>query len=154
MEKVDKIAAYIYYQYKKRFGDTIDEMKLHKLLYFGQRESFVLYDEPLFEGTFYAGQYGPIVLEVRELYRSKRLTEMPSEKFINERKEVFEKLWSDYALKTAWSLSNLSHGEISWKNAYEKMKSPQEPYKKMDDNDIRMDALKIKRRRERMFNHR
>jgi uncharacterized phage-associated protein len=150
MEKVDKIAAYIYHQYKERFGDTIDEMKLHKLLYFGQRESFVLYDEPLFEGTFYAGQYGPVVLEVRELYHSKRLTEMPSEEFINERKEVFEKLWSDYASKTACSLSRLSHGEISWKNAYEKMKHPQDRYQKIEDEDIRKDAIKIKRRRERM----
>lgn len=150
MEKVGKIAAYIYHQYKERFGDTIDEMKLHKLLYFGQRESFVLYNEPLFEGTFHAGQYGPVVLEVRELYRSKKMTEMPEKTIIDEKKEVFEKLWCDYAIKSSWSLSSLSHGEISWKNAYEKNKTTQLPYQKMEDKDILKDALKIKRRRERM----
>lgn len=150
MEKVNKIAAYIASQYKERFGQAIDEMKLHKLLYFGQRESYVLYNEPLFEGTFHAGQYGPVVLEIREIYRTGKLTEMPSDGIINEKKDVFDKLWSDYALRTAWSLSSLSHGEISWKNAFEKMENPQGPYYRMDDKDIRKDAMKIKRRREQI----
>lgn len=148
MEKVSKIAAYIVNEYKEKFGTPIDEMKLHKLLYFGQRESYVLHDEPLFEGSFHAGQYGPVVLEIREMYRNGKLTEMPSDEFVKEKRDIFEKLWSDYASKSAWSLSDLSHGEISWKNAFERVENPQRPYNRIDDRDIRKDALKIKRRRE------
>ena len=147
MEKVSKIAAYLASQFEGKFGLPIDEMKLHKLLYFGQRESYVLHDEPLFEGVFHAGQYGPVVLEVRDLYRSNKLTEMPSDDSIREKMDVFEKLWSDYASKTAWSLSYLSHGEISWKNAFQKRENPSGPYYKMDDKDIRKDAMKIRRRK-------
>jgi hypothetical protein len=38
MISVVKIAAYICQRYHKEFGGQIDEMKLHKLLYFMQRE--------------------------------------------------------------------------------------------------------------------
>lgn len=82
------------------------------------------------------------------MYRSGKLVEMPAQDVVDQKMDVFKKLWSDYALKTAWSLSNLSHGEISWKNAFEKMENPQGPYYRMDDKDIRKDAMKIRRRRE------
>ncbi len=48
MEKVTDIASYIYQRYQKQFGKCIDEMKLHKLLYFTQRESIIQTDEPIF----------------------------------------------------------------------------------------------------------
>ena len=34
MEKLINVAGYIYQRYEKDFGIVIDEMKLHKLLYF------------------------------------------------------------------------------------------------------------------------
>ena len=39
MEELRQIASYICMRYQKEFGRGIDEMKLHKLLYFVQRES-------------------------------------------------------------------------------------------------------------------
>mgnify|MGYP000190729420 FL=1 len=36
MVSVNTAASYIYEKYKSEFGTTIDEMKLHKLLYFAQ----------------------------------------------------------------------------------------------------------------------
>ena len=41
MIDVINIASYICQRYKEQFGLCIDEMKLHKLLYLSQRESFV-----------------------------------------------------------------------------------------------------------------
>lgn len=35
-----QVASYIYKRYMDDFGARIDEMKLHKLLYFTQREYF------------------------------------------------------------------------------------------------------------------
>lgn len=40
MEKLLNVAGYIYQRYEKDFGNEIDEMKLHKLLYFSQRELY------------------------------------------------------------------------------------------------------------------
>ena len=41
MVSVNTAASYIYEKYKSEFGTTIDEMKLHKLLYFAQWESII-----------------------------------------------------------------------------------------------------------------
>ena len=49
MERVLDVAQYIMDEYKKMTGETIDEMKLHKLLYFSQRECLALTNKPLFE---------------------------------------------------------------------------------------------------------
>ena len=54
MEDVVKIASYICLRYRRRFGRKIDEMKLHKLLYFTQRESIIRTGEPLFGDCFEA----------------------------------------------------------------------------------------------------
>lgn len=48
MERVIDVAQYIFEAYKKESGHIIDEMKLHKLLYFSQRESLALLNKPLF----------------------------------------------------------------------------------------------------------
>ena len=48
MEKILNAAQYLFEEYKKLAGETIDQMKLHKLLYFAQRESFAITGKPLF----------------------------------------------------------------------------------------------------------
>lgn len=48
MEKILDVAQYIYDEYKRQSGEIIYEMKLHKLLYFTQRESLAITNEPLF----------------------------------------------------------------------------------------------------------
>ena len=47
MEQVLKVASYICQRYLAAFGHRIDEMKLHKLLYFTQRECIVQKGEPM-----------------------------------------------------------------------------------------------------------
>ena len=53
MEKLIDVASYIYNRYLETKGEAIDEMKLHKMLYFAQRESIIQNNEPLFEESFY-----------------------------------------------------------------------------------------------------
>ena len=55
MENVVKVASYICQRYQRQFGKRIDEMKLHKLLYFTQRESIIQTGQPIFEERFEAG---------------------------------------------------------------------------------------------------
>ena len=52
MTKILDVAQYIYDYYKEITGENIDEMKLHKLLYFCQREKLALLDEPMFKESF------------------------------------------------------------------------------------------------------
>ena len=69
MEDLMNVASYIYNRYSAEFNSKIDEMKLHKLLYFTQRESLIQNDTPLFDAVFYGWKYGPILKEIREAYR-------------------------------------------------------------------------------------
>lgn len=52
-----QVASYIYKRYMDDFGVRIDEMKLHKLLYFTQRECLIQKGEPMFEAHFEAWKY-------------------------------------------------------------------------------------------------
>ena len=49
MENVVHVASYICQRYHQHFGKRIDEMNLHKLLYFTQRESNIQTGDPIFK---------------------------------------------------------------------------------------------------------
>ena len=73
MVDVVSIASYISERYMKEYGERIDEMKLHKLLYLTQRECMIQTGEPMFDATFHAWKYGPVLPEIRLLYRQDAL---------------------------------------------------------------------------------
>lgn len=147
MADVLKIASYIAERYKRDFKERIDEMKLHKLLYFTQREALIQTDKPMFDAFFYGWKYGPVLLEIREGYRNDTLHNQPSEETIKKYQEVFDKIFEHYAVKDSWSLSRLSHGELSWKNARIGLLPSENGNVKMKIEDIRKDAERIKMRR-------
>ena len=64
-----QVASYIYKRYMNDFGVRIDEMKLHKLLYFTQRECLIQKGEPMFEAHFEAWKYGLVIVLFRHYYK-------------------------------------------------------------------------------------
>ena len=146
MVSVKIIASYIYHRYLKEFEVVIDEMKLHKLLYFSQRESFVILDEPMFPELFKAWKYGPVMLEIRDLYRIKSFEE-PNNDSLTKYSEVFDFVFSEYAQRNSWDLSMLTHGEISWKNARGNTPIGENSNNDISIDDIKRDANRIKFKR-------
>lgn len=144
MESVVKIASYIVDRYQKEFGSRIDEMKLHKLLYFTQRESIIQTGEPMFPEVFLAWRYGPVMVQIRPLYAQNQLNELPESSFIQTNKNIFDAVFSKYAVKESWSLSRLSHGEISWKNARKDLLPEQNGTNPLSIEDVKKDAERIK----------
>lgn len=55
MENVVKVASYICQRYQQQFSKRIDEMKLHKLLYFTQREAIIQTEEPILKTVLKPG---------------------------------------------------------------------------------------------------
>ena len=53
MEKTMCVAKALYDMYYEQNGAHMDEMKMHKLMYFSQRESLMYNKEPLFNANFY-----------------------------------------------------------------------------------------------------
>lgn len=147
METAIKIASYICDRYLKDFGERISEMKLHKLLYFSQRECFVQLNEPLFKEEFEAWKYGPVLVCIRKMYKDEMLHDMLSEASKEKYKQVFDKVFATYAPKDAWSLSYLTHGEYSWQKARVGVGRYDTCQSKLALSDIARDADRIRIRR-------
>lgn len=147
MEDVLKIASYICHRFKVVFKYDIDEMKLHKLLYFTQRECIIQKDTPMFEDQFEAWKYGPVMRKVHLGFKSGVLSHYPADDDLKEYKSVFDKIFTSYAPKKSWSLSMLTHGEYSWKKAREGYAPDEHCEVEMKTSDIYIDARRIKQRR-------
>lgn len=147
MENVLSVAAYVYKRYNETYGQRIDEMKLHKMLYFAQRESLIQTNEPLFDATFYGWKYGPVLKELRTAYKDDTLMDNYSQDTHLHIQPIMDKVFADYAEKSSWSLSRLTHGETSWKNARIGVPQNANSDEAIRIDDIRLDAQRIKERR-------
>ena len=147
MEKVMNVAAYIMSRYLAEYKQPIDEMKLHKLMYFAQRESFIQTNQPLFDATFYGWKYGPILKEIRIAYKDGTIALAKPQKFNCDQTPLFDRVFQDYAGKDSWSLSRLTHGELSWKNSRLGIPEEANSDNPMNTADIQKDAERIRTRR-------
>lgn len=143
MIDVRTAAKYLIERYEQESGSHMDEMKLHKLLYFTQRESFVLLGKPMFLEKFEAWKYGPVMRCLRKAhweYQAQSVLPVDSEYI-----PVLEDTLRKYAPMDSWTLSNISHGETCWQKAKDKevSSSPVE----IETSDIEYDAKIIKYRR-------
>lgn len=147
MVSVIKIASYICDRYQKIYGRHIDEMKLHKLLYFTQRECIIQTGKPLFYERFSAWKYGPVMVPIRQLYKTNKLQGLVSESELIEYKDVFDKVFEQYAPKQALSLIALSHSDYAWRHARGLLGRDESCDVLIDNNDIKIDAERLKTRR-------
>ena len=69
MSKTLAVAKYLNGLNVRRHGCGMDEMKMHKMMYFSQRESLMDTDNPLFEESFEAWKFGPVLRCVRNEYK-------------------------------------------------------------------------------------
>lgn len=141
-----RIASYICLRYKQEFGVRIDEMKLHKLLYFAQRESMIQLGKPLFKNCFEAWKYGPVMVSIRQKYRCDALHDDLTIEEKEYYKSIFDTVFKTYAVKDSWSLSNITHGEFAWQEA-RKMVTAIQPHAIILTDNIKKDAERVKIRR-------
>lgn len=143
MEKIIDVAQYIYEKYKAVTEETIDEMKLHKLLYFAQRESLAITDEPLFDEKFEGWKYGPVSTAVRCGFTKDGIINATGN-ISDEAKYIINNVIEEYGALATWKLSELSHKEKSWKNARKGLAPNENGNIELDLADIREDAKKVR----------
>ncbi len=139
-------AKYIALSYRSKYKEPISEMKLHKLLYFAQRESLVRTNNSMFEAHFQGWRFGPVIPAVRREYQSildSRPTCMDQANI-----DILDYIIDKYGSKDAWSLSRLTHGEYSWINSRKDIGEYENGTQIIPVEDIRVDAERIRRRRE------
>lgn len=143
MEKTLCVAKALYEMYYEQNGICMDEMKMHKLMYFSQRESLMYNNEPLFDGTFYGWKYGPVLKEVRSAYKNNTLASESSETLSDSTLKLLKSVMERYGSLSSWKLSSLSHEEFSWKKARKGLEAA-------DDGNVELllDAMKVDATRE------
>ena len=146
------IAVLLKEKYEKKYNKELDEMKLHKLLYFLYRENIIRNNKPLFKEKFYAWKFGPVLKSIRKAYKLGEFDSIVIKEEIKNDKELNDLIdfaIKEYGGKNSWSLSRLTHGEISWKNARIGIEEGINGDIVMEYKDIKKDAKNIKSRRER-----
>ena len=150
MHDIMQIADWFCEMYRRRFHVAIDEMKLHKLLYLAQRESFIECGSPLFKDEFSAWKYGPVMVKIRDAFRTGRFAQMAQ--FVcqlpNDVVAILQTVFDNYAWKNSWSLSRLTHSETSWQKARGDLDEWQHGDGVIKTADIRIDAQRVAARRQ------
>ena len=143
MEKIINVAQYIFNEYKRVTEEIIDEMKLQKLLYFSQRETFAILNQPLFNEVFEGWKYGPVSREVRTVFTEDGINAQ-TEDIKSESKYIINNIIQEYGALASWKLSALTHKETSWFNSRKGLKKEENGNVKIKMEDIREDAKKVR----------
>ncbi len=144
MEKITDVAQFFFEEYRKMTGEVIDEMKLHKLLYFAQRESIAITGQPMFADVFEGWKYGPVNRTVRSCYTADGLCCKDYKEISPENAYISKSVLMQYGEYASWKLSKLSHGEISWQNARKGIPEGENGCQELNIDDIRKDAEKLR----------
>lgn len=142
MDNIIDIANYLFRAYKEMSGEELDEMKLHKLLYFIQRESFAVFGEPLFKERLEGWVYGPVSPEVRSAYSKGEITGQETRPVSRKTHILVKRALSKYGDLASWKLSQLAHEEISWQNARKGLDSNARGDVELSNADIQKDAVR------------
>lgn len=117
MERAIDVARYICDEYRTVSGEAIDEMKLHKLLYFSQRECIAITGEPLFDDIFEGWRYGPVCVAVRNGFYKGEMITKATKPITKSSAYIVKNIILQYGELASWKLSQISHAETSWLNA-------------------------------------
>lgn len=144
MERIIDVAQYIYDEYKRQSGETIDEMKLHKLLYFAQRESLAITNEPMFSEGFAGWKYGPVSEIVRRCYTKEGMYAEDIREISAGSAYIAKNIILQYGAMASWKLSQISHKELSWLNSRKGLPEGANGNAPLNLEDIRKDAEKVR----------
>jgi uncharacterized phage-associated protein len=144
MERVHDIAHYICTEYKRLSGEPIDEMKLHKLLYYTQRESLAILNKPMFSDAFEGWKFGPVCKPIRIAFVNGQMIGIEFNDISAENEYIVRNVLEGYAAIASWKLSEMSHRESSWINARKGLDSNDDGAELLQLSDIKIDAQKVK----------
>lgn len=143
MEKILNVAQFIIDEYQKITKTKIDEMKLHKLLYFAQRESFAITGEPLFAEELEGWKHGPVSREVRCNFDEGEIA-CKTDKIFDDAAYIVRNVIFTYGALSSWRLRDMSHEDISWINTRSGLSADENGNKVLDLEDIKKDAEKVR----------
>lgn len=144
MERILDVAQFIFDEYRRISGEWIDEMKLHKLLYFSQRESFAILGRALFQEDLEGWKYGPVSVDVRSRFAKDGGIEADTREVSLDAIYILKNVILEYGQIESWRLSELTHKEISWLNSRKGLRPNDSGHEILRLEDIQKDAEKVR----------
>lgn len=136
------VAKEFYNEYFNCYGQKMDEMKMHKLMYFAQRESLMLSGHRLFQEDFFGWKYGPVLKSVRSEYMKAQPFQDVEDCVCQKTKDLVVSVMDRYASLSSWRLSSLSHNEFSWKCSRRRLDATDNGDVKLELSAMKVDAAR------------
>lgn len=143
MERILDVAQFLFDEYLRVFEKQIDEMKLQKLLYFSQRESFAVSGQPLFRESMEGWKVGPVSVDVKTHF-GKEGIKADTQEIGSDAQCLLKNVVLEYGSITSWRLSELIRQESSWRNSQKDFRTNKHRHYPLSLEDIRKDAEKVR----------
>lgn len=146
-------AKCLYDLYFERKQQKMDQMKMHKLMYFLQREALMKKGMPLFDEPFYGWKFGPVLKSVRTAYQNNAYDpfEMVDTCLDANDMSLVKAVLERYADLGSWKLSELSHSEYSWNRARTGLQPSENGDRPLDLNAMKVDAARESAARRKLY---
>lgn len=148
MADIKKLARYLVYAYESLTNSQFEnsELKLHKLLYFAQRESLAITGDALFKEDFEGWKYGPVIPELRFFFEDSysAITKDEVNEISENEKYIINNVLDQYAKFETWTLRDLSHQEECWLESREGLESDAPGNRIITSDNIKKDAEKVR----------
>lgn len=126
--RASEIADFYIQLFNSLPDNSIDNLKLNKMLYYAQSWSLVKLGRPLFSDEIEAWDHGPVIPEVYRTYKicGSNPIENPQEYFEEDRLptdtlELLIDVYNTYGRYTGWALRDMTHHKgTPWDQVYKK----------------------------------
>lgn len=142
MENTLSVAKALFSMYVKMFDVQIDEMKMHKLMYFTQRESLIVNNDVLFSEDFYGWRYGPVLLSVRNEFQTETFFRDVDDSVSETTKVLIKNVLGRFGNISSWNLSIMSHEELSWKLSRNGLEASDNGNVRLSISAMKLDAIR------------
>lgn len=142
MESTLAVAKALYTMYDDTFHQKMDEMKMHKLMYFTQREALIANNDILFSEDFCGWRYGPVLLSVRNEFHSGSLFSEVAETVSEATRALLKSVIERFGAISSWNLSIMSHEELSWKLSRNGLSATDNGNTHLSINAMKLDAAR------------
>jgi uncharacterized phage-associated protein len=118
------VARYFLAIQDEEAGELITNLKLQKLVYYGQGFHLAVYGRPLFDARIKAWAHGPVVPSLWHDYKhygSSPIKPEPLDKsrLTVEQRKLLDEVYLAYGQFSAWRLREMTHHEPPWQKAFE-----------------------------------
>lgn len=116
-----EIAKYFLWKGAQDEDNDMSNLKLQKLLYYGQGFHLAMFDKGCFDDDIVAWPHGPVVISVYEEYKAhgSNVVPAPSEfdptQLDESLRETLDEVYDVYGQFSAWRLREMTHEESPWK---------------------------------------